>query len=63
MTFQSSSGLKYPLDGLTLEQGVTIGTSNEATDETVEIRATDDAVFLVVTAVSDPHDLDIPGWF
>jgi thiamine pyrophosphokinase len=32
VSFRSSSGLKYPLDGLTLAPGVRTGTSNEATE-------------------------------
>jgi thiamine pyrophosphokinase len=34
-TFTQSSGLKYPLDGLTLEQGKIIGISNEAVEEKI----------------------------
>lgn len=37
ITFESSRGLKYPLDNLVMEQGVQIGTSNEATSDVVEI--------------------------
>lgn len=36
--FISSEGLKYPLDGLELEQGKIIGTSNENIDELVKIK-------------------------
>lgn len=35
--FESSEGLKYPLDGLTMEQGDRIGTSNESIAEKVRI--------------------------
>ncbi len=38
VTFEVSHGLEYPLDGLSLEQGVAIGTSNQVTAETVSIR-------------------------
>ena len=37
VTFASSQGLEYPLDGLTLKQGVAIGTSNRVGSETVRI--------------------------
>lgn len=35
--FESSKGLKYPLDNLVMEQGVQIGTSNEAISNIIEI--------------------------
>ena len=35
--FEQSSGLKFPLDGLLMEQGFLIGTSNEVVDEEVSI--------------------------
>ncbi len=41
VTFETSQGLEYPLDGLSLKQGVAIGTSNRVTGETVRIRQTD----------------------
>jgi len=37
VTFARSSGLEYPLDGLTLSPGTRTGTSNAATRERVEI--------------------------
>lgn len=37
VNFESSKGLKFPLDNLVMEQGVQIGTSNEATSDTIEI--------------------------
>lgn len=37
VTFQSSTGLRYPLDGLTLQAGVAIGTSNTVTGTTVKL--------------------------
>jgi len=38
VTFEMSQGLEYPLDGLSLKQGVVIGTSNRVNGETVRIR-------------------------
>lgn len=40
MSFESSKGLKYPLAGLVMEQGMQIGTSNEAIDNIIEITPT-----------------------
>jgi len=37
VTFLSSTGLQYPLDGLTLEAGVATGTSNKVTGATVSV--------------------------
>lgn len=37
VTFLSSTGLRYPLDGLTLEAGVAIGASNTVTGSTVSV--------------------------
>jgi len=37
VTFEASTGLKYPLDGLTLAPGVAVGTSNEVTESPVRI--------------------------
>ncbi|MBL4725395.1 MAG: thiamine diphosphokinase [Rhizobiaceae bacterium] len=37
INFESSRGLKYPLDNLVMEQGVQIGTSNEAISDVIEI--------------------------
>ena len=37
VTFHSSTGLRYPLDGLTLEAGVAIGASNTVTGTTVTL--------------------------
>ena len=37
VSFVESTGLKYPLDGLTMETGVAIGTSNTVTDARVTI--------------------------
>lgn len=37
VSFLESAGLRYPLDGLTLEAGVTIGTSNTVTETRVSV--------------------------
>ncbi|MBL4892652.1 MAG: thiamine diphosphokinase [Rhizobiaceae bacterium] len=37
ISFENSKGLKYPLDNLVMEQGVQIGTSNEAISNIIEI--------------------------
>jgi len=37
VTFHSSTGLRYPLDGLTLEAGVAVGTSNTVTGTAVSV--------------------------
>ena len=37
VTFEASSGLKYPLDGLTLAPGAAIGTSNEVIESPVRV--------------------------
>jgi thiamine pyrophosphokinase len=46
--FTSSRGLFYPLDGLHLEQGGLIGTSNAADAEEVEIVPADDTPWLLI---------------
>lgn len=46
--FRRSKGLLYPLDGLHLEQGGLIGTSNQALTETVEIEPADDTAWLLI---------------
>lgn len=43
-----SKGLKYPLDGLTLEQGQMIGTSNETTEIHVHIEQTEEGLIAIV---------------
>lgn len=49
LKFTGSTGLQFPLDGLTLAQGERIGTSNAATGESVEISpAADDVPYLVM---------------
>ncbi len=49
--FDSSRGLEYALDGLVLEQGLAIGTSNRVIEPGVEIRtrAGDDGLYLLIT--------------
>lgn len=51
ITFQSSKGLEYPLNGLVMEQGVQIGTSNEANADLVEIvPEQSDAIYKLIVA-------------
>jgi len=38
VTFETSQGIEYPLDGLSMKQGVTIGTSNRVISKPVRIR-------------------------
>ena len=51
-TFRSSSGLKWALDGLEMEVGRTVGTSNEATGSQVEIEAGPGDGYAVIMPVS-----------
>jgi len=46
--FSASRGLLYPLDGLHLEQGGRLGTSNAAAAEEVEIVPADDTPWLLI---------------
>jgi len=48
--FRHSTGLKYPLDGLTLAPGIRTGTSNEAciTDFSIEPEPGDSGVYLLI---------------
>lgn len=46
--FERSSGLRYPLDGLTLDPAGRLGTSNEATGGTVEIVPADATPWLLI---------------
>ena len=50
--FVRSEGLRYPLDGLHLEQGGLIGTSNEALTETIKIEPADDTPWLLIVEKS-----------
>jgi thiamine pyrophosphokinase len=48
IAFERSMGLLYPMDGLTLEQGGLIGTSNEGTGGHVEIVPADRTPWLLI---------------
>jgi len=50
--FEGSTGLKFPLKGLTFKQGTMIGTSNEALGGIVEIKADSSGSYLVILGVS-----------
>jgi len=50
--FVHSEGLLYPLDGLHLEQGGLIGTSNRALTETIKIEPKDDTPWLLIVEKS-----------
>jgi thiamine pyrophosphokinase len=55
--FERSSGLFYPMDGLRLEPGGLIGTSNEGNGERVEIVPADDTPWLLILAKERLWDL------
>jgi len=63
VTFDFSTGLKYPLDGLTMEQGRAIGTSNQAIGGQVEIAPVqgNESVFAVMTEVANYTRLHDPA--
>ena len=48
ITFERSTGLYYPMGGLTLAPGALIGTSNEGTGERVEVVPVDDTPWLLI---------------
>ena len=48
ISFVSSTGLYYPMDGLLLEPGGLIGTSNEGTGGPVEVVPADDTPWLLI---------------
>ncbi|MFK5980975.1 MAG: thiamine diphosphokinase [Rhizobiaceae bacterium] len=51
INFENSKGLKYPLDNLVMEQGVQIGTSNEAISNIIEITPSNtSATYKVIVA-------------
>ncbi|MGI9436064.1 MAG: thiamine diphosphokinase [Geminicoccaceae bacterium] len=50
-TFRRSTGLRYPLDGLTLQSGKMVGTSNEVTAPEVFIEAGVGQGYLVITPI------------
>lgn len=61
--FQSSTGLRYPLDGLTLEVGVAIGISNSTTQPTISVTPHDPAqaeYLVVLPNTTLPHVL---AWY
>jgi thiamine pyrophosphokinase len=55
--FAHSSGLYYPMDGLLLEPGGLIGTSNEGTGGSVEIVPDDDTPWLLILGKERLWDL------
>jgi thiamine pyrophosphokinase len=55
--FAHSSGLYYPMDGLLLEPGGLIGTSNEGTGGSVEIVPDDDSPWLLILGKERLWDL------
>ena len=55
--FERSTGLFYPMDGLTLEPGGLIGTSNEGTGGAVEIVPADDTPWLLILGKERLWDL------
>lgn len=57
ISFVRSSGLFYPVDGLTLEPGGLLGTSNEGTGGRVEIVPRDDTPWLLILGKERLWDL------
>ncbi|MDB5613246.1 MAG: hypothetical protein JWQ22_899 [Devosia sp.] len=57
ISFKHSTGLFYPMDGLTLEPGGLIGTSNEGTGGLVEIVPADDTPWLLILGKERLWDL------
>lgn len=55
--FSSSTGLFYPMDGLLLEPGGLIGTSNEGTGGRVEVVPEDDTPWLLILSKTRLWDL------
>lgn len=51
-TFIKSSGLEYPLDGLTLEQGRLIGTSNGVSSSEVSLSGEPGGIYVVIVSLS-----------
>ena len=49
--FHSSSGLDWPLDGLTLQAGMRTGTSNRVTEGLVTLKAADGDGYMVIAPV------------
>ena len=48
-SFTRSVGLEYPLDGLVMEQGHLIGTSNRVTEASLSIEADSSGVYAIIT--------------
>ena len=57
VSFEHSSGLFYPMDGLTLQPGGLIGTSNEGTGGPVEIVPDDETPWLLILGKERLWDL------
>jgi len=57
VSFRASSGLRYPLDGLRLEPGGLLGTSNEGTGGRVEIVPMDGTPWLLILGKERLWDL------
>ena len=57
ISFVSSAGLFYPMDGLTLEPGGLIGTSNEGTGGPVEVIPADETPWLLILGKERLWDL------
>ena len=55
--FEHSTGLFYPMDGLTLEPGGLIGTSNEGTGGVVEVVPVDETPWLLILGKERLWDL------
>lgn len=55
--FQRSTGLRYPVDGLLLEPGGLLGTSNEGTGGRVEIVPEDATPWLLILGLERLYDL------
>lgn len=56
--FKSSSGLEYPLDGLTLEQGSVIGTSNRTVAGQIELKIESGEYALILPSAMLPKVLE-----
>lgn len=59
--FRRSSGLRYPLDGLVMQAGSLVGTSNETTASRVVIEALDGRGYLVITPIETIDSL-LASW-
>ncbi len=60
-TFRRSSGLRYPLDGLTMQAGSLIGTSNLTIAREIVIEAEDGPGYLVIVSI-DVIDALLAAW-